>query len=175
MHGSLDKPQTASGGHGGVGMTSCRNLEALKETEPFPTGIHRLNYLISELDGVYHAIALKFKLSDSAFQILYALCNGGGSCPLHEICNLYGTSKQTINSSLRKLEESNIVYLQNSGGRTKTVCLTEYGQQRIQDSVLRLIREEDNILKSWTEEEQELYLSLTQRYLASLREKIPVL
>lgn len=156
-------------------MTQNSKPDVTPEAEPLLTGINRLNYLISELDGVYHAIALKFQLSDSAFQILYALCNRGGSCPLHDICNLYGTSKQTINSALRKLEEAHIVYLQNSGGRTKKVCLTQSGREKIQDTVLRLIHEEDEILKSWTTQEQEIYLSLTQRYLTSLREKIRTL
>ena len=137
-----------------------------------PAGISRLNYLTSELDRVYHEAALKFGLSDSAFQILYALCNLGGSCPLHDICSLFGASKQTINSALRKLEETHMVYLESNGGRKKKACLTEHGREIVQHTVARLILEEDQILKSWTAKEQELYLSLTQRYLVSLRERV---
>ncbi len=173
-----------------------------------PAGISRLNYLTSELDRVYHEAALKFGLSDSAFQILYALCNRGGSCPLHDICSLFGASKQTINSALKQLEhsghicltdgpgrkkylrltrqgralsdrairptleETHMVYLESNGGRKKKACLTEHGREIVQHTVARLILEEDQILKSWTAKEQELYLSLTQRYLVSLRERV---
>ena len=134
--------------------------------------LREFNRLYRKYDNICHELALAAGLSDSAFQILYALCNRGGSCPLHDICSLFGASKQTINSALRKLEETHMVYLESNGGRKKKACLTEHGREIVQHTVARLILEEDQILKSWTAKEQELYLSLTQRYLVSLRERV---
>ncbi|MDE5964097.1 MAG: MarR family transcriptional regulator, partial [Eubacterium sp.] len=88
----------------------------------------RFNHLISETEALYHEISLKLGLSDSALSILYTICNNGVSCPLNEICNISGISKQTINSSLRKLEADDIVYLEQISGKSKNVCLTEKGK-----------------------------------------------
>ncbi len=64
----------------------------------------RFNYLLGEMDAVYHEISLKLGMSDSAMIILYTICDIGDCCLLTEICRLSGLSKQTVNSALRKLE-----------------------------------------------------------------------
>lgn len=64
----------------------------------------RFNYLTNEIDAAYHEAAVKLGLSDSAMLILYTICNNGDTCLLHEITRLSGVCKQTVNSSLRKLE-----------------------------------------------------------------------
>lgn len=132
----------------------------------------RFNYLLGEIDAAYHEAALKLGLSDSAMQILYAVCNHGDGCLLNDICRLSGTSKQTINSALRKLEEEGIVYLEAFRGRKKKVCLTEQGKSLAGDTVFRIIEMENEIFESWSDSEREIYLELTQRYLSSVREKI---
>lgn len=135
-------------------------------------GMRRFNHLVTETDAVYHEAALRMGMSDSIMQILYVLCDKGGSCPLGEICLLTGISKQTINSALRKLEEDGIAYLEGLGGRKKRVCLTEKGQELAERTVVRLIEIENGILASWPKAQVEQYLELTERYLMSLREKV---
>ena len=39
----------------------------------------RYNYLISEIESVYHEAALRFGLSDSAMMTLYVLSGQGGA------------------------------------------------------------------------------------------------
>ena len=80
-------------------------------------------------------------------------------------------SKQTINSALRKLEAQGTVYLEASGGRKKTVCLTESGKALAERTVARLIEVENDIVAAWTQEDREQYLALTQRYLNDFKEK----
>lgn len=137
-----------------------------------PEEMKKFNYLSSEIDSAYHEAAQKLGLSDSAMQILYAICNHGEQCLLSDICKLSGTSKQTINSALRKLEADHIVYLETAEGRKKTVCLTENGKQLVNRTVARLIEVENDIFASWQEQERKLYLELTQKYLISFKNKI---
>ena len=66
--------------------------------------LQRFNYLFGETDALYHELALKLGLSDSAMKILYVICDTGEPCLLREICRRSGLSKQTLNSALRKLE-----------------------------------------------------------------------
>ena len=121
---------------------------------------------------MYHEAALKFGLSDSAMMVLYAVCDHDGSCLLNEIGRLSGTSKQTVHSAVRRLEEEGYVRLDAFDGRKKVVRLTEGGEELMKRTALQLIRIEEEIWDSWTQEECELYLSLTQRYLDCFRSKV---
>ena len=42
--------------------------------------LRRFNRLVGETDAVYHELANRLGLSDSAFQILYTLRAEGGAC-----------------------------------------------------------------------------------------------
>ena len=80
--------------------------------------LKRLNHLQCEMSVVYHEMSLSVGQSDSVIQILYTICDSGGeSCLLHDICNLTGLPKQTINSAIRKLEQEHILYLESTGSR----------------------------------------------------------
>ena len=134
--------------------------------------LKHFNFLTSEINSVYHEAALKFGLSDSAMMVLYAVCDHDGSCLLNEIGRLSGTSKQTVHSAVRRLEEEGHVRLDAFDGRKKVVRLTEGGEELMKRTALQLIRIEEEIWDSWTQEECELYLSLTQRYLDCFRSKV---
>ena len=55
----------------------------------------RCNYLFGETNAVYHDMAVKMGLSDSAMNILYTICDSGESCLLKEICRRSGISKHS--------------------------------------------------------------------------------
>lgn len=131
----------------------------------------RCNYLIGEIDAVYHEMALNLGLSDSAMRILYAICDSGESCLLQEICRRSGVSKQTINSAIRKLEAEGIVYLEPAGGKNKNVCLTKEGKRLAEQTVVRIMEAENDILASWAKEDVDKYLGLTEEFLTAIRER----
>lgn len=136
--------------------------------------VKHFNYLMNKVDATYHEAARKLGMSDSVMHILYTICNHGESCLLSDICNI-GISKQTINSAIRKLEAEKIVYLEQFGGKRKCVCLTEKGKEFVKQTVVHVIEAENEIFESWSKEELELYLELTQRYLQAFQKKIKTL
>lgn len=131
----------------------------------------RYNHLVGEINAVYHDISLHLGLSDSAMIILYTICDNGDSCLLQEISRRSGVSKQTINSAIRKLEKEGIVYLKSVGSKNKIVCLTDKGKQLAKHTAIRLIEIENDIFASWEKDDVEKYLTLTERFLTSLKEK----
>lgn len=133
--------------------------------------LRQFNYLHSELDALYHEIALKMNLSDSAMILLYTICQTGEPCPLKAAYRLSCISKQTFSSSLRKLEAEGIVAAQIHG-RQKLLFLTEEGRRLAERTVLRLIAVEDSIFREWSPEERRLHLELSQRYISDLRRKM---
>ena len=133
--------------------------------------MRRYNHLVGEIDGVYHEMALKLGLSDSAMIVLYTVCDSGGPCPLRDICRRSGLSKQTLNSALRKLEAEGIVYLKPVSARSKSVFLTEAGRTLAAETAGKVIQMENDIFASWPREDVEQYLELTERFLLDLRER----
>lgn len=134
--------------------------------------MHRFTYLIGETDNTYHELALKVGLSDSAMLVLYTLCDMGGECSLQTICSFSGLAKQTVNSALRKLEKEEVVILKQHNGRNKNVELTDKGMKLAENTVAKIMKIENEIMESWTKEEVQQYLSLTERYLNMLKEKL---
>ncbi len=146
------------------GMGIKMNIPVFKENK-------RLNHLLGEINAVYHEIALKLGLSDSAMQILYMICDYQGSCLLWDISRFSGLSKQTVHSAIRKLEQENIVSVSKTEKRLKMVTLTQKGSELVDKTVLPVMEKENAILSSWSKEDVEKYLELTQRYLYDLREQ----
>lgn len=132
----------------------------------------RYNRLIAEIDEVYHEVAVKQGFSDSAMAILYTLSDNDGQCPLTRLIKLSGQNKQTVNSALRKLEKDEIVYLEPMSGKSKIVCLTQKGLSTVHETVDKVLDVEKKIYSSWSREEWELYVQLTERYLQQIREEM---
>ncbi len=133
--------------------------------------VKRINYLHSEINNVFHEMSQQMGLSDSVSCILYTICNFGDSCLLTDIINMTGIPKQTVNSALRKMEGDGYLQLETTQTRRKKVVLTEAGKLLAQKTAEQMIRMENEIYASWTEEERQLHLALTQRYLDQLKEK----
>ncbi len=135
--------------------------------------ITRYRRAIGEIDALYHDLALKHGLSDSADAILYAICSNGESCSLKDIVLFSGVSKQTVNSSLRKLEKDGLLYLQLVDGKSKEAVLTEKGKAKCRDTVAKLVAIENKLLSEvWSKEEFTSYLELTEKYIRDMKKLI---
>lgn len=137
--------------------------------------IHRINYLTAEMDALYHQASLKIGLADSSMRVLYTIYDNGEWCLLSDIYKQSGISKQTVNSALRKLEAEDIIYLENFKGRSKKVLLTEKGKEYIQQTAARLYQAEKNVYDSWTKEDLNTYVHLTEKYVDLFREQLKML
>ena len=134
--------------------------------------IRRINFLISEMDSLYHLADLRLGISDSVSRVLYALYDAGGQCPLADIYKNSGISKQTINSAVRGLEREGLLYLAQDHGRAKKGVLTDKGTQFAQQTAARLRQAERDAFASWTEEEVRTHIRLLEKYTECFRREI---
>lgn len=96
--------------------------------------------LYKMIDDVYHEIALSMHLTDSAFLILYCLLELGDGCSQKDICKLYSISKQTVNSSVKSLEDKGVLIRKAGVGRDITYFLQRLDENFLKNiSVLSLI------------------------------------
>lgn len=103
--------------------------------------IHRINYLTTEMEAMYHQTSLKMGITDSVSIVLYSIYDAENECLLSDIYKNSGISKQTINSAIRSLEADGILYLEKYSERKK-VALTEQGKAFAQKTVARLCQAE---------------------------------
>lgn len=134
--------------------------------------IHRINYLGTELESLYHRSSLKLGITDSVSVVLYSIYDAGSECLLSDIYKNSGISKQTINSAIRGLEADGILYLEQHNGRAKRVVLTEKGKEYVQKTVARLYQAEVDAFDSWTEDEISTYMWLMEKYIDCFRQQI---
>ena len=134
--------------------------------------LYDFNQIYKEMDDLYHAVARKLQLSDSAFEILYSICVLGDGCLQKDICKLTYTSKQTVNSSIRKLEQQNYIVLRPGKGRDMHIFLTEAGQALAQEKIIPVIQLENQAFTQMTPAEQSQLLQHSKQYLFYLQQKL---
>ena len=118
---------------------------------------------------LYRDIAASFGLSESAWDILYAIYLAGDEgVSQREICDQMCLEKQTVNSSIHKLAREGVVSLARVG-RTSIVKLTEAGASLVARAVAPVIAAEEAALADLGEDGQAQALALLRRYTDALR------
>ena len=129
----------------------------------------QINLMTMVIGALYHQSSVQLGITDNIALILHFLYDNGQRCPLSDMYKLTGVPKQTINSSLRKLENAGILYLEQNDGRSKQVRLTEKGVEFMHQTIGQLRNAEIHALDDWSREEVDLYITLMTKVAASLR------
>ena len=121
----------------------------------------QLNLLTMVIGALYHDSSTRLGITDNIALVLHFLYDNGQRCPVSDMYKLTGVPKQTINSSLRRLESAGIIFLEPYNGRSKQVRLTEKGEEFMHQTIGQL--------DDWSPEEVESYIALMTKFAASLR------
>lgn len=130
------------------------------------------NHIYKEANDIYHEIARKLQLSDSALDIFYTIFEMGDNCLQRDICKASCMPEQTVNSSIRKLQTDGYLTLSPGKGRSMHIHLTPSGQKLIQEKLVPLIRIENDAFEDMTVEECEQLIHLNAKYNQTLRSSI---
>lgn len=141
----------------------------------FSEKIQHLNYVLNEINSLYHDAAAQVGLSDSAFHIFYALCEEGAPCTQSLIAKRLGISRQTVNSAVSKLQKEGFLYLSPGEGRNQLIYLTEQGEALVREKIHPIICIENTIFDDWSESEQSEYICLNQKFRDEFRAHLSAL
>lgn len=130
------------------------------------------NHIYKEANDIYHEIARKLQLSDSALDIFYTIFEMGDNCLQRDICKASCMPNQTVNSSIRKLQTDGYLTLSPGKGRSMHIHLTPSGQKLIQEKLVPLIRIENDAFEDMTVEECEQLIHLNAKYNQTLRSRL---
>ena len=133
--------------------------------------VQAYNQTYKEMCDLYHEIAQSMSLSDSAFDVLYAMCELKDGCLQKDICDHSYLTKQTVHSAVRKLIGEGILRMEPGKGRDMHLFLTEQGRGLAERTVVPLMEQEREVFQTMTPEEGRELVRLTRKYLVLLREK----
>lgn len=122
-----------------------------------------------QIEEFYHALAQSRGLSDSALWVLWSLAELGEGCTQKDICRQFYLSKQTVHSSVRKLEKDGLLALRPSEGREVSLHLTPEGRDLLREKVLPILEAERAAAASLTGEEWRTLIRLSNQWLEGFR------
>lgn len=130
--------------------------------------LKEFNRIYKKTNEIYHDIALRLGLSDSAFDILYSISELGDGCLQKDICNATCIPKQTIHSSIRQMEKSGYLTLSSGKGRSMHITLTDLGKNLLERTIYPVMQMEGEAFHCMTDEECQQMLGLFGKYIQAL-------
>lgn len=131
--------------------------------------LKEFNDIHRQLSELYHEIAVKLNLSNSAFSIFYTIYEMEGSCFQKDICDLFYMSKQTIHSCIKKLEKEGYLFRKEND---KHIYLTPKGEEFVKQKIAPILELEKNIFEKMTEQEGDIFLELNKKYLHYFKQSL---
>lgn len=128
---------------------------------------YAMNAFYERANELYHDVARSLGLSDSAFDILYALYSEDGQRQA-ELCKTSMMPKQTLASSVRKLEEQGLVRVKNEGRKVSRVFLTTAGSECANKTIAPVMQAEVDAVTALPREVLELLPETLDSYLDAL-------
>ena len=154
----------------GLGQGSTAEVDAMKLK--FEKSLEDYNYWWREIDELWHEMARKTGLSDSAFEILYCILELGEGCLQKDLCDINSMSKQTVHSAVKKLERDGLIESGNENGRDKRVYLTPMGKAFTREKILPFAEMENAVFAEMSDEESRELIRLTRKYQEEFRKKL---
>ena len=130
------------------------------------------NRIYREMESIYHEICVKAGISDTDFIVLYSIVEFEDGCCQREIAKQYSISRQTVNSSVKKLVQNGCVVLESGKGHDKQIVLTEKGKAMAKQKIIPVMEAEAGVFMHMTEEERKKLLRLNAKYMEIFRQKV---
>lgn len=134
--------------------------------------VARMNDLEKSINALYDQIGAASGLSDSSFDILYALALYGDGCSQRELCERCWIGKQTIHSAIGRLVQRGVLSVEPGRGRATRVVLTEAGQALVREKVHPVLQAEARALARFSPEERAAIEDTLARYRDALIEEL---
>ncbi|MBQ2681600.1 MAG: winged helix-turn-helix transcriptional regulator [Eggerthellaceae bacterium] len=124
-----------------------------------------------ETEAIYHEVAVRLGMSDSSFDILYAIVRLGEGCTQKDISHEVLLGKQTLNSSIHKLANQGLLELKASG-RNTLIFLTEDGRALVKEKIKPVFEAESQALEVVGADNVREFLRISKLYRDALRDSL---
>ncbi len=125
-------------------------------------------------EDAYHGYAVRNNVSDSFLFLMYVFHEDGDGLTQAEIGQILNLPKQTVNSSLKKMEKEGIIRFLADGSdkKKKRVYLTQTGREQMTALIEPLVEAENRAYESLGKEAASLLADLCRRETEALSAQI---
>ncbi|MCI8399722.1 MAG: MarR family transcriptional regulator [Oscillibacter sp.] len=123
-----------------------------------------------QIDEFYHTLAQRQGLSDSALWVLWSLVELGEGSTQTDICRQIFQTKQTVHSSVRKLEKDGVLALRPGEGREIALYFTDRGRELVREKILPVMEAERTAAQGLEAEEWRTVIRLSRKWFSLFRE-----
>lgn len=136
--------------------------------------LEKINQQMKELTGIYRAAVSALGMSENEFWIWYALIHGEEELAQQDICEMWGFSKQTVNTIVSHMVRDHYATLEVVPGtrNRKHIHLTPQGRAYGEGIVVPISRAEVRALERIPLEERTACLAVLANYTKLLKEEI---
>lgn len=144
-----------------------------QERKQIESYIERYYCSYFQMDSIYNDWASINKIQDTSLFVLNEISKQE-YCTQRSLKDRLGYSKQTISSTLRRLEQEGIITRQRAlhDQRNNLIRLTPSGKEYADKLLSRLREAEIRAFQSWSEEETEEILNAFQKMTSALAQSI---
>ena len=128
--------------------------------------------MLSQVDNIYQSLLKVNNVSDGEYVVMFAINVLGEGCSQKDISQNGYASKKTVNSTIKKLEKDGILELRPAKYPSMQIFLTEKGKQYMQNSIVPILKLENNVLDNVTDNEFEVLANFYRKHLASFKEHV---
>lgn len=134
--------------------------------------IIKRNYF--KLANIYSDLADYFLITPFYLKLLTIIHTSRNKCTQKYLVESFNIPKQTINSAIQVFIDKDYVTLKPNpkDKREKLIILTEFGEKVISNTIGRIEKIEESILKEFTQEEIYAYISFEEKYNKIFEQKI---
>lgn len=133
--------------------------------------LKEFNRLHREMEQIYHGLAVKAGMSDSAFIIFYTIVELKEGCLQKDIADWCSLSRQTINSSIQNLRKQGYISIDSSRGREKEIFLTKAGKQLVEKKIFPIMEMEQSVFEEMSFLDCQKMLELMDGYVRKFKKK----
>lgn len=139
--------------------------------------LDKTNRQFNESNALYHTVAQRCGLSDTAFWVLYALYTDAEPLTQNRLAAEWALPKQTLNSAVAAMVKKGMVTLSPGQGAHsgKIIALTEKGRAVANRTVAPVIYAEQEALTAVGLDEMETSWRICQEHLKRLRSQFDTL
>ena len=133
-----------------------------------------LNYMLCEVQKIYQSLLSSKKLSDSEYVLLFSILEMGEGCLQKEIAQRSSTSKKTLNSTVKKLEQDGLIELKSGKYPNMHIYLTDKGREYVFENIIPIISAENKMMESISDKDFENFVSNVSKYISIFKENVEV-
>ena len=126
--------------------------------------VRYIHKILCETEKIYYSMLKKADLTDSEYVLLFSVLQMGEGCSQKDISENTYISTKTLNSTVKKLKQEDLIQLERGKYPNQYIYLTKKGKEFIRERMLPIIEAENKILEKISDDDFNNFTTIVTKY-----------